>query len=115
MVTFLIWLGGWVFQMIMSYVIMLYWEFLKAKKNRSAWQDRSFAEWLYDGDTIQWDEPYIWFSMLLPYFGWLVLVLTYFMEFHLFIGDNRNFNPVRGFLKLCFRKKYLMDRVSKEV
>lgn len=115
MFELLICLSAWVFQISMSYIILLYWEFKKAQKIRSRWNDKSFAEWIYDGEPIQWDEPYIWLIMLIPYLGWLILILCYFIEFHCYIGAGRNFNPIRGILKLCFRKKYLRSRDSNEI
>lgn len=106
-------LSIWAVQIIWIYVGTLYCEYRRLKGTRTSWKDKSFAEYVYSDEHPDYDNPLLWVQYL-PYFGIMFGILLFFYEYS--SSFTLGFwNPIRGILKIILRKKYLLERVSKEI
>jgi hypothetical protein len=106
-------LGVWAIQAVVFYISLLYWEYTKFKSNRSSWADRSFAEFVYEGEHPDYDNPFIWFQYI-PYVGLIFWMILFFIDYKEHIS-TKSWNPIRVVLRVVLRKQYLLERVSKEI
>lgn len=106
-------LSVWAIQIVMVYVTFLYWEYKKYVVDRKVWKERSFTEFVYEGEHPDYDNPLIWVSYI-PYFGIIFWITAFGLDYAPYF-DIAKVNPMRFLLKLVLRKKYLLERVSKEI
>jgi hypothetical protein len=116
MIWFLI-AGFLILDVFIKYVIYLYLEYRYLSTDTAdKWYGKSFIEYVHDGGKLDMDNFIFWIAMLIPIAGYLLIVLDLFLTYGGVLFDAKNIpSPFRFVLKLFSRKKYLLERVSKEI
>ena len=98
------------------YVLHLWFEYKYSKSDFLQWKDKSFSEYVYSEKGVDTDNPLYWVGLLFPFVSIITTTLAYVLVYKKYIDPKpRTFNPVRLIMKLILRKKYLLERVSKEI